>query len=256
LFHDARALGSLGPTPLARGLLFLTHLLAPLKWRTPGLRRARIRLPIQVGSHVRYFTVSNAPDMLVIKEIFAEGIYEAPRPSREPRMIVDLGANIGAATAFFLERFPSARVVAVEPDPSTYTKLAANVGRDPRVTLIHAAVIGRPSTYVDLFASESSWDSRVMPGRSRGSVRVPAGTLEQILQRIGVDRVDILKIDVEGMEHELFASPGPQDSAELLIGEVHPTGEITNPERLVDDLRCRGWEDCRPFAHNVFYLTR
>jgi FkbM family methyltransferase len=171
-------------------------------------------------------------------------------------VIVDLGANIGAATAFFLERFPSARVVAVEPDPTTYRKLAANVGRDARVTLVHAAVTGRPSTYAELFASKASWDSRVVPEPSHGTVRVPAGTLGQILQRIGVDRFDILKIDVEGMEHQIFAAPGPQDSAELLIGEVHPTTEISHPERLVDELRSRGWEDCRPFAHSVFYLTR
>jgi FkbM family methyltransferase len=256
LFQDARALASLGPTPLGRAVLFLTYLSAPLKRRIPGLQRARIRLPIKVGSHVRSFTFSNAPEMLVIKEIFAEGIYEVPQPPREPRVIVDLGANIGAATAFFLERFPSARVVAVEPDPTTYRKLAANVGRDSRVTLIHAAVTGRQSTYAELFASKASWDSRVVPEPSRGTVRVPAGTLEQILQPIGVDRVDILKIDVEGMEHQIFAAPGPQDSAELLIGEVHPTAEITNPERLVDELRSRGWEDCRPFAHSVFYLTR
>jgi FkbM family methyltransferase len=256
LFHDARTLATLGPTTPARSLLFLTYLLAPLKRRIPGLQGARIRLPVQVGSHVRYFTVSNAPEMLVIKEIFAEGVYEVPQPPREARIIVDLGANIGAATAFFLERFPSARVVAVEPDPATYRKLAANLGLEPRVTLIHAAVMGQPSTHADLFASKASWDSRVVPEPRRETVRVPAGTLEQILQRIGVGRVDILKIDVEGMEHEIFASPGPQDSAKLLIGEVHPTGEITNPERLVDELRSRGWEDCRPFADNVFYLTR
>lgn len=256
LFRDAQALGCLGPTRLARGLLFLTYFCAPLKRRVPGLRRTHIRLPIRVGSHVRYFTVSNAPDMLVIKEIFAEGVYDVPHPPRRPQLIVDLGANIGAATVFFLERFPSAHVVAVEPDPFTYRRLAANVGRDPRVTLIQAAVTGRPSTEVDLFASQASWDSRVVPEPSSATVRVPAGTLAQILQSIGVDRVDILKIDVEGMEHEIFAYPGPQDAAELLIGEVHPTAEITSPERLVDELRCRGWEDCRPFSRSVFYLRR
>jgi FkbM family methyltransferase len=256
LFRDARTLARLGPTPLGRALLFFTYLVSPLKRRIPGLQRARIRLPVQVGSHVRKFTVSNAPEMLVIKEILAEGIYEVPRPPYEPRVIVDLGANIGAATAFFLERFPSARVVAVEPDPTTYSKLAANVGRESRVTLIHAAVTGRPSTYAELFASKASWDSRVVPEPSPGTVRVPAGTLEQILQRVGVDRLDILKIDVEGMEHQIFATPGPQDSAQLLIGEVHPTPEIINPHRLVDELRSRGWEDCRPFAHSVFYLKR
>jgi FkbM family methyltransferase len=256
LFCDAKALSCLGPTWRARGLLFLTYLCAPLKRRIPGLRRAHIRLPIRVGSQVRHFTVSNAPDMLVIKEIFAEGVYEIRDPPCEPRMIVDLGANIGAATAFFLERFPSARVVAVEPDPFTYRKLAANVGRDPRVTLIHAAVTGRPSTEADLFASQASWDSRVVPEPTNATIRVPAGTLAQLLKPIGVERVDILKIDVEGMEHQIFASPGPQDSVELLIGEVHPTAEITSPERLVDELRSRGWEDCRPFNRSVFYLTR
>jgi FkbM family methyltransferase len=256
LLRDARTLARLGPTPFGRALLFVTYLAAPVKRRIPGLQRARIRLPVQVGSRVRKFTVSNAPEMLVIKEILAEGIYEVPQPPHETRVIVDLGANVGAATAFFLERFPSARVVAVEPDPTTYRKLAANVGRDSRVTLIHAAVTGRQSTYAELFASKASWDSRVVPGPSPGTVRVPAGTLEQILQRIGIDRVDILKIDVEGMEHQIFATPGPQDSAQLLIGEVHPTKEIANPERLVDELRSRGWEDCRPFAHSVFYLRR
>jgi FkbM family methyltransferase len=142
------------------------------------------------------------------------------------------------------------------PHAFTYQKLVANVGGEPRVTLLHAAVVAQPSAGVDLLCSDASWDSRVVPRPTGATVRVPARTLAEILNAVGVDRADILKIDVEGMEHSIFAAPGPQHSAGLLVGEVHPTEEVADPESLVHTLRRQGWRDSRPFVRSTFYLTR
>jgi FkbM family methyltransferase len=64
-------------------------------------------------------------DAWVVHEVINRRLYTPPPPVERalrrvdsPR-IVDLGAHIGAATLHFLEHFPTARVLAVEPNPQT-----------------------------------------------------------------------------------------------------------------------------------------
>ena len=65
-----------------------------------------IRYPV----HLRLRTT----DVALCREIFVNGIYDQEF-SREPETILDAGANIGLTAVFFANRFPCARIVAVEP---------------------------------------------------------------------------------------------------------------------------------------------
>ena len=66
-------------------------------------------------------------DRTVFWQVFIDRQYAAVVPRIPPRFVLDCGANVGYTTAYFLNRFPSARVVAVEPDPGNAALLRRNV---------------------------------------------------------------------------------------------------------------------------------
>src|SRR5215207_3058980 len=203
LVQDAGVISTLGPTPASRLALGLAYLAMPLKRRLPGLDARVLRLPVDVGSATQTIAVSNAAEMLVLKEILVEGMYEVA-PESPVHAGLDLGANVGVATLRFHDRWPDARIIAVEPDPVTARKLRTNVAGQRQIHVLEAAVVAGTTPHVEFVADASSWRSRVAGTADHGTVSVPAVTLEEIFDRFGLQRVDVLKIDIEGMEHEIL----------------------------------------------------
>lgn len=116
-------------------------------------------------------------------------------------VMVDVGGHHGHSTRQFLDLGWS--VIAYEPDPKNRAEFEKNIGPDPRVQLSTSAVADREEAEVQLFSSEvssgisglSAFHSSHVP-----TTTVQVVTLDQDLKRRGVDRVDFLKIDVEGFD--------------------------------------------------------
>jgi hypothetical protein len=73
-------------------------------------------------------------DRDVLGQVFIQQEYGRIELSK-PRMILDLGANVGYSSAYFLSKYPETRVLAVEPDPSNYEVCRRNLapfGREPK----------------------------------------------------------------------------------------------------------------------------
>src|SRR5262252_8147645 len=82
---------------------------------------------------------THTSDRDVLRQIFIDDEY-APIELTSLRWIVDLGANVGYSSAYFLSKYPNANVLAVEPDPSNYAICCRNLepfGR--RAKIIHGA---------------------------------------------------------------------------------------------------------------------
>ena len=57
-----------------------------------------------------------------------------------PPVIIDAGANVGLSAVFYANRFPNARIIAIEPEPSNYEMLKRNVVPYSNVTPVQAAL--------------------------------------------------------------------------------------------------------------------
>ena len=130
------------------------------------------------------------------------------------RTVVDIGANIGAFTLPARRVFPNARVIAIEPDPDNAALLRRNCGADPLVTICETAVLhdGCPKTvrlcrhelnsggnYVgELFQRKSP------PFADAAPIEVPCRSIHELLVELGVNAIDLLKVDTEGSEVEIF----------------------------------------------------
>jgi FkbM family methyltransferase len=169
--------------------------LGPLAYRRPGTAQVRSRAlgAVSLRSHTTDITVY---DEIVRGRQYDDALNEAG----EIRSIVDLGANIGLAARRFLSRHPSATIIAVEPDPANVELLRQNLaGFD--ATIVDACVGGHERT-VSLVGDRAD-GLRMVDDPDGGQAVV---TMPRILDLLASDRVDLLKVDVEGAEQEIFAT--------------------------------------------------
>jgi FkbM family methyltransferase len=166
-------------------------------------------------------------DVPTYKQVFVNREYDFSVP-RPPRTIVDAGANIGLASIYFANKFPDARIIAVEPEASNFALLVANVAPYPNIVPVQAA-LWNTNEKVDVFdPGNGHWAFTTAdrdccePHRGAVTHSVKALTVDCILEDFGLERIDILKVDIEGAEREVFAESASWiGKVDVLIVELH-----------------------------------
>jgi FkbM family methyltransferase len=218
-----------GP-PLQRMRFALVRTLLVLRALAGRNGRAYPVSVVERGRRFRFF-VADASELEVLREVFLEREYELDLP-REPAVILDLGSNIGAAIAFFHVRHPGARIVGLEPDPSAFARLHANVAGLEKVTVLRVAAAAADDRRSFYPATETWLSSLRPPAGGRDSIEVEARALDSLLAELGIEHVDLLKIDVEGAEEEVLPGFAGLASVGGVVGEIH-ADVVGDPEALV-----------------------
>jgi len=147
---------------------------------------------------------SASPDVRVFRNIFERGDYRLPSEiTGIISTIVDLGAYTGISTAYFAERYPSARIVALEPDPDNYSCLQHNLNGILHLTRVSAlrACVAKTTGTVRFGTEGQSWERAIS---EKGDIVVPSFTLTDLFAHFDLESVDILKMDIEGGEKDVF----------------------------------------------------
>jgi FkbM family methyltransferase len=117
-------------------------------------------------------------------------------------VFVDVGANCGIFTTFAADRVgPGGQVVAIEPIPEMVRRLRLNVATNGfgNVAIFESAVGEQPGTsYLSIYPH--NYGQSTMSVRGAAEIKVNVEPLAQIIAAAGVDRIDTLKIDIEGFE--------------------------------------------------------
>ena len=157
-----------------------------------------------------FFFRHGASDVRVIRQIFLKEEYRELRGEKNMGRIIDCGANIGCSAVYFLSKYPDAELIAVEPDEDNFRLLRKNL--EPfgeRARVLQAAVWPRNQRLRinrGHFGDGKEWSYQVRVCGDDEQADVTALSLETILNQFNWQQVDLLKIDVEGAELELFTS--------------------------------------------------
>ncbi len=171
---------------------------------------------------------------------FEKDVQEVIRKACRPGMtVLDIGANIGANTMRLARAVsPGGRVIAFEPTQYAFERLSRNVSLNPglNVTPVFTALADseQPPRSVNFRASWPTFGPR-----RDGETIVGFQTVDDWCERNGVERVDFVKMDVDGNEY------GVLRGAERMLSRSHPTfimevvgphldDEERNPLRLLE----------------------
>jgi len=123
-----------------------------------------------------------------------------------PKVVIDGGANIGLASAYFLNRYPSARTISVEPFEAPIALAGRTWTLMPQRSTILRGAIWPDEGSLCLDPHGQDWvNNRVRHSRPGQDGSVEAVTMKSLIS-LGGGSVDLLKLDVEGSEKEIFGS--------------------------------------------------
>ncbi len=117
--------------------------------------------------------------------------------------IIDAGANIGLASIVFGNKYPNAKIIAIEPDKGNFELMKKNVS-PYNVRPVMAGVWNKSTNLEVIDHGHGAWAYTVEEVEHPTKNSIPALSINQIMADSNFDRIDILKIDIEGSEKEVF----------------------------------------------------
>lgn len=189
-----------------------------------------------------YNQVYGYKEYLPVVNLFNENF---PKDDDQAVNIIDAGGNVGLASIFFLEFFPKAKIVIIEPEEINFEIMKFNLSKFPNVTPLHGGIWSKNCKIriVRDFRDKTDWAFRVEETLEEG---LNAVSLNNIQQNHNFEYIDILKIDVEGAEKEIFLSKDANldflKKTKCIALEIH------------DEFNCR-LEICNILKNNGFVLA-
>ncbi|AZB24455.1 FkbM family methyltransferase [Chryseobacterium bernardetii] len=192
-----------------------------------------------VPVHIRTYS----GDFDIFYEVFWKKTYNIPAGLflSDPQIIMDLGANVGLTSVFFALQYPKAKIYALEAEAENYESLKKNVSFSNNIISEHAAIDTKDGV-VFLSSPDLSYNFKISDQIEENSNSVKAYSMQTYMNGLGIDHIDLLKIDIEGLEQLLLKNNNTWlKNVDNIIIELHDPYTI-------DQLR----NDLLPFKFKVF----
>lgn len=218
------------------------------------------------AQHVIKIDMEDAPPIFLRKDtsdeiIFTVNFSENPEynfpPVAQPKVIFDVGANIGIVSVVMANLYPDAKIYAFEPEPNNYRILKMNTEKYPNIEIYNVG-LGAKNQSRDLFFSDNPSNNGGFSLHALGCdtnrrVKVDIADVAQFIAEVS-GPPDVIKIDAEGAEHEVLTSilPTQLKNVEFILGEMHGTKDF----ETLDYLNRNGFNLAfhKPMEERVFHF--
>ena len=142
----------------------------------------------------------------ILRSIVERGSYNFKKRVFAPTTILDAGANLGFSAVYFASRYPSAQICAVEAQRDNFEQLQRHCEPYSNITCLHAALSSEPG---ELYIADNKarLDAfQVTAATTDGGEPVQAVTVSSVMEQMGWSAISLLKMDIEGSEHDVFGS--------------------------------------------------
>lgn len=165
-------------------------------------------------------------DRLIYRQVLLQGEYDFDM-SFCPMTILDAGANIGTTSIYFAQKYPGARIVALEPEISNFSVLTRNVRPYSAVTPIRAALwnsdgeinVCEPRAFDGIPGVADKWGYST--SQHGMGMKARSVTMDSLMRETGIPSFDLVKIDIEGAEIEAFSDTKWLRGVRCLMIELH-----------------------------------
>ncbi|HEX7845520.1 MAG TPA: FkbM family methyltransferase [Chitinophagaceae bacterium] len=206
-------------------------------------------------------------DLMVLEQVMVREEYKTVTdffkvnfPNEDVLNIVDAGANVGYSSVFFLNEFPKARIASIEPDEKNVVLLQRNLATfidSQQARIFQNGLMsenGKNIVTSKDFRDGKDWSVRVE--ETEMETGLTSLSVAGIMQQVGWDSIDILKIDIEGAERFVFDAGADLDYLRLvktLAIEIHD--EFGIRELIYSQLKKHGFIIFN-FAETTFGINR
>jgi FkbM family methyltransferase len=211
------------------------------------------------GTPVPFECFDNWLSKWTCEGILADQTYPSIPFVEDVRVVVDVGANCGAATVLLAHKYPGAQVYALEPGPEPFALLERNTAGLANVQVFNLGLSGSDDEVVLYRGLLDSGNASVHGGDATSTdgdlvqIRAPGPWLDEH----GIDRIDVLKVDTEGCEVPILRGLGPLlAGVKILYLEFHSEDDRREIDALLAPTHtlavCKAMFD----AGEVVYLAR
>ena len=225
--------------PLSRGQ-YLPYRVAPVLESVGFLQKVRYEIEPGVAFMVEPKDVIEVG--LLATGTWDEDIWDWIKGYLQPgRVMIDVGAHIGTMTLRGAKAVgETGKVLAVEPNPDTVAKLQANIAAShARNIIVEPVAAGSKPGELELFigskinsgtSSLSKENAEEHGAHNAQSVKVPIQRLDDLVEKAGLTRIDIIKVDVEGAETQVLT--GGMES----IKKYHPVLVLETVDAMLKNM--------------------
>ncbi len=169
------------------------------------------------------FSIRNNPyDYATFEEVILNEAYNIPMPFI-PTYIIDGGGNIGLTACFFATKYPRSSIVSIEPDQENFNFLQSNCKPYPNIWPLKCG-IWKENTHLKIENTNAGNNAFTVTATKEATQdTIQATTILSVMQKFEMPHIDILKLDIEGSEKEVFNGEVDQwlPKTRVLIIELH-----------------------------------
>jgi FkbM family methyltransferase len=196
----------------------------------------------EVFGRVVHWTHVDVPNMheIIIRRCYNPNRCFAIGPNA---IVIDAGANIGIFTILAAIQATRGKIYAVEPEKRNFKFLNDNLKANnlANVLTINAALADKRGT-TSLFLASNPPSHSIIRSRdgTKGIQACETTTIADLICQYSLDRVDFLKMDIEGAEFLVFKNPSWLNKVERLVVEVHLSyGDVV---KMIKTLEAAGFK--------------
>jgi FkbM family methyltransferase len=203
----------------------LTGLL--IYWKLIGRKGiAELNIPAHPG---QIFLRKGTSDIAVFTSIFAFNEFDINFEVPSDGIIIDCGANIGVSTVYFASKYPQALIIALEPNQANFELCQKNTQDFKNVVCLKAAIWNDSCELFLQNPQDEDWAFRYNDRQNieakdiQKGEKVLAFSVPDLIKRYDLKKINIMKIDIEGAEKELFSGNSLtwMNSVDNFIVELH-----------------------------------
>ena len=169
---------------------------------------------------------SGTSDIPTFHQIFTNREYDFDL-GFNPKIIIDAGANIGLSAIFYANKYPASKIISIEPEQSNYNLLKKNTQNYDNIITLNNALSNLSNQ--DLAVVDNGygkWGFMTEPQVNGTDSEIPSVksiSINEIMNKYDFEIIDIVKIDIEGYEKEVFEKNSENwlPNTRCLIIELH-----------------------------------
>lgn len=198
-------------------------------------------------------------DLTIFYEVFWGNNYGIPTVLlclENVNNIVDLGANVGLTSIYYGLTYPNAEIYALEADLANYELLKANTDPFENINTLHGAIY-KEDVVLNFEQNALAYNSKINFGHTNGiTYDVQGYTMFNVMEKFGLQKIDLLKIDIEGAEEFILSENNNWlHCIEHVIIELHGNYDI---HALTKDLAPFGFQIMHPpnYGLKMIFLSK